>query len=588
MNLTDLTLEEIREFADSPAIFEQGQDCYDQGTVEQFFMSGKGIKAKVEGETGQYSVEIRTGKSKLTTDCTCAYRGEVCEHIVAVLLYAMLGNPEDEEEYEYEAPMSLAQEITPMIEDILRRLLTGQLSEQEVLQILAQGPQGLKVLPQPGVGQKNNVIPFPNSKKKTVAELKKEIQEFFEGVQAEEEELEVFLNENYSFFDGGEYEFSHLTEVFEQLHHLTLAEQIDVLWYVVTSGNLLFSQTGKVFAESEIAQGLELFADRVMALDLEMPQKEVYLNSVIAVFDWPMFQNEELDLALKDAMATLCSTEEELRYAIATLETIGLERNSREWVMDAYRRLGDEQNFIRLYEENLDSIEEYLILANYWRDMQRDIPKSIAILERWITEHTPTMGDNLEDWADLYAEDCPYTNQLLTDLTQYYYEQGDRPNLYRMFRLWLRIDGLCIELYDKMKSVAIELNCWEDCQRQMHLFARDDAEVLWKIYLKQKNWDAAISLAEEPGCPIPVKQAVAAKVKSSHPEAAIRLYNQLAHHYIQKKTRPNYQTATKYVKLIREVYLSILNSPFQWDDYLYDLRQQYQRYRALQEDLQKL
>lgn len=587
MNLNDLTVEQIREFADSPAIFKQGQQCYDNGTVEQFFMSGKGIKAKVEGKPGQYSVEIRTGKGNLTTDCTCAYPGEVCEHIVAVLLYAMLGDPEEEEEeYEYEAARGSVQGITPMMDDILRQLLTGQLSDEDLFKILAQGEQGLDSLPRPVVGQKNNVIPFPKSKKMTVAELKKEIQEFFEAVQEEEEELGT-LDDDYSFFQVSEREFVNLNVVFEQLHHLTLPEQIDVLWYVVTSGNLIFSQTGTVFGDVEIGEALALFADRVMTLNLEMPQKQVYLNSLIAAFDWPMFLNEELDMVLKESMDTLCSTEDELRYAIATLESCGLEKNSREWVMDGYRILGDNDNFIRLYEENLETPEQYLMLANYMQEVQGDIPRSIAILERWIAEHTPKTEENLEDWADLYAQNCFYTNELLTELIEYYYQRGDRPNLYRILLLWLRIDGLCIELYDHLKSMATELNCWSDCQRQMHLFARDDAEVLAEIYLKEHKWDAAISLAQAPGCPVAMKQAIAYRVKSSHPEGAIGLYEQVVHHYIQKKNRTNYQSAAEYVKQIREIYLSILNSPFQWEDYLYDLQQQYLRYRALQEELQK-
>ncbi|MCT7964185.1 SWIM zinc finger family protein [Laspinema sp. D1] len=576
MKLNDLTIEEITEFADSPAIFQQGQHCYDNGAVDQFFMSGKGIKAKVEGKTGQYSVEIRSGKGNLTTDCTCAYSGKVCEHIVAVLLYSLLGDPEEEDEDEYEEPtmMVVPHQGIPIAPNILQQLLRGELHIEDIFELIAQEER------------RNNVIPFPNSKKMTVAELKQEIQAFFEAVQGEEEEARDDFND--SFFGLSELELPDLNRLFNQVKQLTLKEQIEVLWYVVTSGNLIFSRTGTVFGEIEIAEALELFAHRVQGLDLEMPQKEVYLNSLIAAFDWPMFMNEELDIALKEAMDLLCSTEEELRYAIATLESCGLEKNSGKWVMDAYRRLGDEQNFLRLYEENLERVEQYLMLANYMGEVQGDIPRSIAILERWIAEHTPKTEDNVEEWADLYTEDCPYTNELLTDLTQYYYEQGDRPNLYRIFLLGLRIDGLCPELYEKIKPVAVALNCWEDCQRQMHLFARDDAEVLATIYLKQKNWDAAISLAEAPGCPIPVKQAVASKVKSSHPKVAIALYNELVHHYIQKKTRPNYQTATKYVKLIREIYLSSLKSPFQWQDYLDDLQQKYSRYRALQEDLQKL
>lgn len=587
MNLNDLTLEEITEFADNPAIFEKGQLCYNKGAVDQFFMSGKGIKAKVAGNTETYSVEIRTGGGNLSTDCTCAYEGEVCEHIVAVLFYSMLGDPEAEEEDDdddYEEPTASRQVIRLPV-NVLEQLLTGQLDFRDLLGLVAKlenkfaRVQGDRNYPM------NNVIQFPGPKKMTVAQLKEQVQEFFREVQSGAI-AEKGVDDDFRVHEVPD--DPNLNRVFDQVDRLMVKEQIDLLWYIVAYGNLTFNRMGTLVGTTEIAEAVRLFAATVTDLELQMPEKQVYLNSLIAAFDWPMFLDEELDLALKEGLDLLCTREEDLHYAIATLETSGLEKNSREWVMQADRILGDEPNFIRLYEENLERVEQYLALAKYWWDRHGDISKYIAILEQWITEQTPKTQDKLEDWAYLYDEDCPYTEQLLTELTEYYYQLVDIPNLYRIFLLWLRIDGLDIELYDHLKSVATELNCWEDCQRQMHLFARDDAEVLARIYLKQKNWDAAISLAQTPGCPVSVKQAIAGPVKSFHPEAAIGLYDQVVHHYIQKKNRTNYQNAAEYVKQIREIYLSILNRPFQWQDYLYDLQQQYQRYRALQEELKKL
>ncbi len=569
MNLNDLTIEEITEFADSPAIFQKGQQCYDNGAVDQFFMSGKGIKAKVEGKPGPYSVEIRTGRGNLTTDCTCAYSGEVCEHIVAVLLYAMLGDPEEEEEAAMVPPHGI-----PISENQFQQLFRGELYIEELFELLGQ------------LKQKNNVIPFPNSKKMTVAELKEEIQEFFKGVQAEEEEGGNVFND--SFFSLSEPELPDLNVLFSQVKQLTLKEQIDVLWYVVTSGNLIFSQTGTVFGEVEIAEAVELFADRVMALDLEMPEKEMYLNSLIAAFDWPMFLNEELDNALKDAMDTLCSTEEELRYAIATLESCGLEQNSRDWVMEAYHTLGDGEKLVRLAEGNLETVEDYINLANYWREIEEDLPRSIEILERWIEDCTPKDWDDVKVWENLYRSRSPNISILLEDLVEYYAENQDQKNLYRLMMLWLRIGGLSVEFYQDFKAVANRLTRVESCKAQIRMFARDEVDELAQIYVNEEDWERAIALAQEVELPLEIQVAIAAQVKSSHPEQAIALYDQLVHSYIQKKTRPNYKTAAEYAALIRDIYRSVFNDPSQWQEYIDGLRQQYQRYRALQEELQKL
>lgn len=581
MNLNDLTIEEITDFADSPAIFKKGQQCYENSRVEQFFMSGKGIKAKVEGKAGPYSVEIRTGRDNLTTDCTCAYSGEVCEHIVAVLLYGMLGDPEEEDE----AAMVPHHGI-PVSENKFQQLFRGELYIEDLFELMAQSEQTVSSASRQQFGQTNNVIPFPNSKKMTVAELKQEIQEFFEAVQGEEEEPENSFE--YGFFALSKPEFANLNSVFAQLNNLTLKQQIDVLWYVVTSGNLIFSQTGTVVGDLEIAEALELFADRVMALDLEMPQKEVYLNSLIAAFDWPMFLNEELDNALKEAMNMLCSTEEELRYAIATLESCGLETNSREWVMEAYRTLGDDENLLLWSEEDLETVEDYINLANYWRKIKQDVPRSIAILEQWIENCTPKDWDNVKAWTDLYRLGSDNISILLGDLVEYYAENQDTKNLYRLMMLWLRIMGLSLEFYHDFEEVAQTLNCVDHCQAQIRMFARDEMDELIEIYFEEEDWDRAIALAQQIDIPLKIQVEIAQAVRQSRPEEAIALYDKLVHSYIQKKSRGNYQTAAEYATLIRDIYLSVLKHPSQWQEYITGLQKQYLRYPALQEELQKI
>ncbi|MGL5195424.1 MAG: hypothetical protein ACRC8Y_17730, partial [Chroococcales cyanobacterium] len=66
------------------------------------------------------------------------------------------------------------------------------------------------------------------------------------------------------------------------------------------------------------------------------------------------------------------------------------------------------------------------------------------------------------------------------------------------------------------------------------------------------------------------------------------LYDQLVHSFIQKKSRANYQKAAEYATLIRDIYRSVLNNPSQGQKYIDGLRQQYLRYRALQEELQNI
>jgi hypothetical protein len=583
MNLNDLTVEEITEFADSPAIFEKGQRCYHSGLVDQFFMSGKGIKAKVKENNDTYSLEIRTGGGKVTADCTCGYEGEVCEHIVAVLLYSMLGDPEDEGD-DAEDEFMDNPHVIPLPVNALEQLLTGQLNFQDLLGLAAQLETELSHV-KGGKSWPDNVIQFPRSRKMSVAELKDQVKEFFRQSPETAEDGEIGSFPVFPF-----YEPRHprsLYPVFAQVDTLSLPEQIDVLWYIVTYGNLTFNKAGTLVGNDDIAEAVGLFAVTVNRLGVQMPEKEVYINNLVAAFDWPLFLNDYLNQALKDGLDTVCSTEEELRYAIASLEASGVDNKSMDWVIDAYHAVGDKEKFVQLFEKHLDTPGDYLSLANYYSE-EEDIPKSIEVLERWIAECTPQKPDDVRAWEDLYREKNNDVLTLLEELLDYYSQEEDTPKVYQMMMLWLRIDGLSLFFYNDLKSVAQKLKCWEACQRQIQMFARDEGDILAEIYLNEKDWDRAIALMQTVELSRPLQLAIARGVREQRPQEAIGLYKKLVEFCIHKKTRTYYQNAAEYAQEIQEIYLEELDDPQGWEDYISSLRTKYLRYRALQEELDQL
>jgi superfamily II DNA or RNA helicase len=82
-----LTLEAIRDIADSNIIFQRGEDLYRYGAfqcVDADPEQGEYMYA-VDGSYGDYSTEVNINGS-VVTSCDCPYPGEGCKHVVAVLL----------------------------------------------------------------------------------------------------------------------------------------------------------------------------------------------------------------------------------------------------------------------------------------------------------------------------------------------------------------------------------------------------------------------------------------------------------------------------------------------------------------------
>lgn len=83
MNIKNLKIEISSE------IYSRGEDYYDNGNVTNLkeLHSGKWI-AEVEGHYDDYNVEVNLDSEGNITDysCDCPYEGQICKHVVAVLL----------------------------------------------------------------------------------------------------------------------------------------------------------------------------------------------------------------------------------------------------------------------------------------------------------------------------------------------------------------------------------------------------------------------------------------------------------------------------------------------------------------------
>ncbi|MEA3378933.1 MAG: SNF2-related protein [Nanoarchaeota archaeon] len=87
MELKDITKSDIEDFADYKAIFERGRRYYRTGKIISMEVENDRIIAKVEGNYGDYDVEIYIDEDgEIEGECNCPYKGYGCKHIVAVML----------------------------------------------------------------------------------------------------------------------------------------------------------------------------------------------------------------------------------------------------------------------------------------------------------------------------------------------------------------------------------------------------------------------------------------------------------------------------------------------------------------------
>ncbi|MCT7991592.1 hypothetical protein [Laspinema olomoucense] len=597
MNLNQLTVEDIKQFADNPDSFEVGLLCYETSSIEQFYYrSGTGITAKVGTKTGVYSVEIRSSGGNVSADCTCAAQDEVCKHRVAVLLYALYGDPDElvgnnSDEVEAIASGSSVASLPDDLEAALRGMGVDKLVEM-VLKFVDEFPEVRHLLLSEG-----NLSPELLQPSQTnlgmVIRLKQEIQNFFEEtyeqwIEKESyDEEERYYEDDYEEDYDDEEDYPDLDHVFSLVPTLELPDQINVLWEVVTEAHQYFVEEEYLIGTYEVRTALALFAKAVAAGEVPMPRKQGYIDSVLNLLQWEMFEDESLDGVIIDTLNLICTMPEDYLYVIQHLPEYSNHEDTFDWMADFYRQLGDDENYLRLREANLNQPFQYVELAYYWRE-QGEVEKYRATLERWVSTGRENHLDLGDQRSNTYYKIRSQDQNILSELSKFYQEQGDLENLYRLLMLRLREYGYSLALYHQLKEVATGLDRWELVYKEILDGVANVPKQLAEIYLEEEEWDKAIALSQNSPCGQFTDLKIAEGVKEHRPQGAIAIYDKMVIKYIQAKTRANYQTAAMYAGTIKSIYLDILKDASLWQGYIDQLRQTYRRYPALQDEFKGL
>ena len=78
------------------------------------------------------------------------------------------------------------------------------------------------------------------------------------------------------------------------------------------------------------------------------------------------------------------------------------------------------------------------------------------------------------------------------------------------------------------------------------------------------------------------------KLLRHSPDIYVEQYTNVVKRLIEKRGRENYRTAVEYLKKIKYIHQTVLNTPREWEKYVENLQENNKTLRALQEELKRL
>ncbi len=562
MHLESLRREDVMELADSAQIFHQGEEDRESGAIYQCSVSPSGILAKVRDKQGDWTVAIDNSTETLEMDCDCPYKGYVCQHMVAVLLLYIEGGDEKIEPLEPDAntPEALRQTVSAMSHQQLVELVLGLAEErEEVMRALLAA-----------VAVPSDIIQQQPQNLQKVTQLKGEIALFFEKLP------ELAQGEA-----GGESQWDHIWAVTKLLNP---SDQVEVLGYAIAYGN----ETVGDFPEigPKIEQAIAHFATAAVLLSPHQEEKREYLNALIACLDWPMCRYPHIADAVKNALETICTVPADYRYLISYFAS-SKRPEAAELIPRYYLILGDDANYLRYRQENLDTEAEYLELAEYWKQKGNQ-GKYLETLEAWILHLLRQEQETAAGLSWFYPTAALERLGILPFLVQPYQTQLNDQNLYRILLALAEQKPVTLELYQQIQTLATRALMWPKLQQILLERAAENPQELARIHMKEQNWEGAIQLARANLDSPAIAIMVAESMRLKNPQGAIVIYQELVQGYIDQKSRDKYRAAADCALAMKSIYLDILHDRETWQQYIDSLSSRYQNRRALKEEFQAL
>lgn len=574
LKLKTLTRQQVEMLADSSLIFQRGLAYLSGGAVTGFQIWPDGISASVAGSGGNsYQVEISEVDGDLELDCTCPYEGEVCKHAVAVLLYYL--NQARGSNSSTLSPNQVEVATTSGLNTVLGRVLS-EMEHSTLVALLLRLSEPFRRTLLENVTIPAQVVQQQPLSPAHLRHLKNEITRYFN-------KLPQTLDEYYE-----SEELDEIDDFLVQIGTFNPHDQLDLLMHLVEAGNAILDEYA--INTAQLGEALSYYGQAASLLVLSAKDKQPHFERLLGTLEDLNIWDYGADLkALKAGLDALASAKEDYLYLLKRFEELEDYPEVTDWIADYYLKLGDDENYLAVRQANLQTEAYYLELADYWHS-KGQVAKYLETLESWLVRLAENRAPHLAGSG--YAVGALLENGIILQrLAEYYEAQHDDENWLRVLLLQATYRTPKLGLYQSVKQVAARLKRWEEVRSQfLGLINPYNQRVLAEIYLYEKDWQAAIDLAQQTTGygQEDIKGLVAGEVQQHRPEAAIELYQALVDFNIERANRKYYQYAARYAARIKEVYVKILKDAPGWQRYIRQVRSTNSRRPALLDEFKAL
>ena len=580
----EITRQQIQSRASSRS-FARGENYYHNGAVSQTIRRGDEIEARCQGSyPDPYRVWAKLDDSGIiSANCTCEYDwGGDCKHIVATLL-TCLHHPDRFEERQtlHDALLSRSKED---LVDIIMLMVTRYPDLQEIVD-----------------------RPTPNEIVSGTVPL--------DTLSFRQELRDAFTSFDFDYYGYGQ---NPMARKVDQVASVAdrLVKRGDWLNAAIVYRAILeeFAELDEGFYyddDGELGLSIDMAAS---ALDrcLKQPvvnnndnERRAIFDALLGVFVWDVniggfgIGDETPAIILKHIRR------EDIPSLRKLVKSVRDQRRGSSWATEAYNEFLMGLDMLdevdpEVILERLRAQGMYHLLVNKLLELDR-LDEAVTVIKQEMNSaysriHALNLLVNHGHDAkarqlaeDILADD--YSYELAAWLLDRYEASGNQEAMLRWQTRQMQ-ERPDIQHYGKLKATAQALNQWEALRPQIirDLQARQDYDLLTRVYLHDEDWalawDTLPKVERDFYFGPALELDVAVVSRHALPERAIPVLTQYAREYIEDRGRDNYQRAASLLAKVQQAY-DQLDEIEAWETLIADIRTEFKKLRALQDELNK-
>lgn len=337
------------------------------------------------------------------------------------------------------------------------------------------------------------------------------------------------------------------------------------------------------------------------------------------LFEEYNMENSGFEDAMMDICFALCKTKEEWQYLVKKLG-----EQPTDWRRDLIMRiqkkhLQDDEAYLKMRKDDLHYGMDYWDLAEFYI-RKGEQKKAVEIAEEGLLKGDGRLTELFEFLSEHYAKSRDSANlerviqhaiekksdekEMLDRLFEYYKAGNDYENAKRAVLKafeYVKAAGYIPEVrsyihYNKMKQFLTEAD-WKEIEPKIIKKIREnDLEDYLRICLDKNMKKEVVDILLNPPKKRPVWFALeeeynfdefAKRLKEDFPEDIIEYYWQKAYSRIQNGNRDTYRTAARYLDLVKDIYIEILNQKSTWEQRFSYLKMEFKKRPAFLDELEK-